>query len=126
VAAGSVAFVEAVYRNQSLNPRVRPVGASVGLGGFGGLCRLPSGLSNPLLVAGCHRWGWAPSWNWLRPLAATMDVGMRSSGDVRDTIVIHQWRRVPLSFLDYMPSGKLSPEGHGRSGGRICRRAAGQ
>jgi len=90
------ASVEATHRPEVLG----------GLGGFGGVMRLPQGLKNPLLVAGTDGVG--------TKLELAQDHGMHHNVGIdlvamciNDVITSGA---EPLFFLDYMATGALSPE----------------
>jgi len=82
-------------------------------GGFGGLCRLPSGLSNPLLVAGTDWGGHQAGTGFRRPWPPPMTWHRSRWRLVRETTVITSGAE-PFSFFDYIATGKLSP-GHAAS-----------
>ncbi len=96
------AFVERIRSSVEATRRPEVVG---GLGGFGGLCRLPAGLKRPLLVSAPM--GWAPNWSWPRPWAPPRR-GHRPGGMCVNDVITSGAE--PLFFLDYIATGKLSPE----------------
>ena len=77
-----------------------------GLGGFGGLCHVPAGLQQPLLVAGTDGVGTklalAQAWGCHRQVGVDL-VAM----GVNDVITSGA---DPLFFLDYMATGRLIPD----------------
>lgn len=90
--------------------RIRAMAASTGrpevvgsLGGFGGLCRVPAGLRQPLLVAGTDGVGTklalAQDWGYHRQVG--IDLVAMSVNDVITS------GADPLFFLDYIASGRL-------------------
>jgi len=93
--------------------RIRTMAASTGrpevvgsLGGFGGLCRVPAGLQQPLLVAGADGVGTklalAQDWGCHRQVG--IDLVAMSVNDVITS------GADPLLFLDYIASGRLMPD----------------
>jgi len=93
---------------QALNPPGAPRCSGGPWGASVGSAACPERLEqNPCW--GRHRWGGHQAGNWLRPMAATMDVGIDLVAMWRDD-VYHQWRRASSSFLDYMsPPASCSP-----------------
>jgi phosphoribosylformylglycinamidine cyclo-ligase len=102
VAAGR-AFVERIRSSVESTRRPEVLG---GLGGFGGLCRLPEGLRRPLLVAGSDGVGTklelAQAYG--RHHAVGIDLVAMCVNDVITS------GAEPLFFLDYIATGKLAPE----------------
>ncbi|MFZ4804230.1 MAG: phosphoribosylformylglycinamidine cyclo-ligase [Synechococcus lacustris] len=97
------AFVERIRGSVEATRRPEVLG---GLGGFGGLCRLPAGLRKPLLVAGTDGVG--------TKLELAQDCG-RHHGVGIDLVAmcandVITCGAEPLFFLDYIATGKLSPE----------------
>ena len=102
VAAGR-SFVERIRAGVEATRRPEVVG---GLGGFGGLCRLPAGLSRPLLVAGTD--GVGTKLELARTHGGHHGVGIDLVAMcVNDVITTGA---EPLFFLDYLATGKLEPE----------------
>ncbi len=102
VAAGR-AFVERIRHSVETTRRPEVLG---GLGGFGGLCRLPQGLRKPLLVAGTD--GVGTKLELAQAHGRHHDVGIDLVAMcVNDVITCGA---EPLFFLDYIATGKLSPE----------------
>ena len=102
VAAGR-AFVDRIRASVETTRRPEVLG---GLGGFGGLCRLPAGMRRPLLVAGTDGVG--------TKLELAQEHGRHHSVGidlvamcVNDVITSGA---EPLFFLDYMATGRLAPE----------------
>ena len=97
------AFVERIRNSVESTRRPEVVG---GLGGFGGLCRLPSGLRQPLLVAGSDGVGTKLELAQAhdRHHAVGVDLVAMCGNDVITS------GAEPLFFLDYIATGKLSPE----------------
>jgi phosphoribosylformylglycinamidine cyclo-ligase len=97
------AFVERIRSSVESTRRPEVLG---GLGGFGGLCRLPAGLSKPLLVAGTDGVGTKLE------LAQAHDghhgVGIDLVAMCVNDVITSGAQ--PLFFLDYLATGKLSPE----------------
>ncbi len=97
------AFVERIRSSVESTRRPEVLG---GLGGFGGLCRLPQGLRNPLLVAGTD--GVGTKLELAQAYGRHHDVGIDLVAMcVNDVITCGA---EPLFFLDYIATGKLSPE----------------
>jgi phosphoribosylformylglycinamidine cyclo-ligase len=97
------AFVERIRASVESTRRREVLG---GLGGFGGLCRLPQGLKDPLLVAGTDGVGTKLE------LALTHNRHHNVGIDlvamcVNDVITSGA---EPLFFLDYIATGRLTPE----------------
>ena len=97
------AFVERIRSMVASTRRPEVVG---GLGGFGGLCRVPAGLEQPLLVAGADGVGTklalAQDWGCHRQVG--VDLVAMSVNDVVTS------GADPLFFLDYIASGHLKPD----------------
>jgi len=77
-----------------------------GLGGFGGLCRLPAGLRNPLLVSGTD--GVGTKLELAQAHGRHHDVGIDLVAMCVNDVITSGAE--PLFFLDYIATGKLSPE----------------
>jgi phosphoribosylformylglycinamidine cyclo-ligase len=96
------AFVERIRASVESTRRPEVVG---GLGGFGGLCRLPAGLRRPLLVAGTDGVG--------TKLELAQEHG-RHHGVGIDLVAmcvndVITCGAEPLLFLDYIATGRLTP-----------------
>jgi phosphoribosylformylglycinamidine cyclo-ligase len=97
------AFVERIRSSVETTRRPEVIG---GLGGFGGLCRLPEGMRKPLLVAGTD--GVGTKLELAQAHGRHHDVGIDLVAMcVNDVITCGA---EPLFFLDYIATGKLSPE----------------
>ena len=97
------AFVERIRNSVESTRRPEVLG---GLGGFGGLCRLPQGLRKPLLVAGTD--GVGTKLELAQAYGHHHEVGLDLVAMcVNDVITCGA---EPLFFLDYIATGKLSPE----------------
>jgi len=97
------AFVERIRNSVETTRRPEVLG---GLGGFGGLCRLPEGLRKPLLVAGAD--GVGTKLELAQAHGRHHEVGIDLVAMcVNDVITCGA---EPLFFLDYIATGKLSPE----------------
>ena len=77
-----------------------------GLGGFGGVMRLPSGLSNPLLVAGTD--GVGTKLELAQEYHSHFGVGIDLVAMCVNDVITSSAN--PLFFLDYIATGALSPE----------------
>jgi phosphoribosylformylglycinamidine cyclo-ligase len=97
------AFVERIRASVDSTRRPEVVG---GLGGFGGLCRLPAGLRNPLLVAGTDGVGTKLELAQAHGVHHGVGVDLVAMC-VNDVITSGA---APLFFLDYIATGRLSPE----------------
>jgi phosphoribosylformylglycinamidine cyclo-ligase len=97
------AFVERIRASVDSTRRPEVVG---GLGGFGGLCRLPSGLRNPLLVAGTD--GVGTKLELAQSYGAHHGVGIDLVAMCVNDVITSG--AAPLFFLDYIATGRLSPE----------------
>lgn len=97
------AFVERIRASVESTRRPEVLG---GLGGFGGLCRLPAGLRQPLLVAGSDGVGTKLELAQAhgRHHAVGIDLVAMCVNDVITS------GAEPLFFLDYIATGKLSPD----------------
>ena len=97
------AFVARIRSMAASTHRPEVVGS---LGGFGGLCRVPAGLHQPLLVAGADGVGTklalAQAWGYHRQVG--VDLVAMSVNDVITS------GADPLFFLDYIASGHLIPD----------------
>ncbi len=97
------AFVERIRRSVEATHRPEVLG---GLGGFAGLCRLPAGLKRPLLVAGTD--GVGTKLELAQELGRHRGIGIDLVAMcVNDVITTGA---EPLFFLDYVATGRLSPE----------------
>ena len=94
------AFVAQIRSMAATTHRPEVIGS---LGGFGGLCRVPAGLNQPLLVAGADGVGTklalAQDWGYHRQVG--IDLVAMSVNDVITS------GADPLFFLDYIASGHL-------------------
>ncbi|MFM8935502.1 MAG: phosphoribosylformylglycinamidine cyclo-ligase [Vulcanococcus sp.] len=97
------AFVERIRSSVESTRRPEVVG---GLGGFGGLCRLPAGMRRPLLVSGTDGVGTKLELAQAhgRHHGVGIDLVAMCVNDVITT------GAQPLFFLDYIATGKLTPE----------------
>jgi phosphoribosylformylglycinamidine cyclo-ligase len=102
VAAGR-AFVERIRASVETTRRPEVIG---NLGGFGGLCRLPSGLRRPLLVAGAD--GVGTKLELAQTQGRHHDVGIDLVAMCVNDVLTSGAE--PLFFLDYIATGRLSPE----------------
>ena len=102
VAAGR-AFVERIRSSVDATRRPEVVG---GLGGFGGFCRLPAGLKEPLLVAGSD--GVGTKLELAQAHGHHHEVGIDLVAMCVNDVITSGAE--PLFFLDYIATGKLSPE----------------
>jgi phosphoribosylformylglycinamidine cyclo-ligase len=100
---GGRAFIDRIRASVDSTRRPEVVG---GVGGFAGLCRLPEGFRKPLLVAGSDGVGTklelARRWNRHHGIGVDL-VAMC----VNDVITCGAQ---PLFFLDYIATGRLTPE----------------
>ena len=97
------AFVERIRTSVESTRRPEVVG---GLGGFGGLCRIPAGLKRPLLVAGADGVGTKLELAQAHGQHHAVGIDLVAMC-VNDVITSGA---DPLFFLDYIATGKLSPE----------------
>jgi phosphoribosylformylglycinamidine cyclo-ligase len=102
VAAGR-AFVERIRHSVETTRRPEVIG---GLGGFGGLCRLPAGMKRPLLVAGTD--GVGTKLELAQIHGAHHGVGIDLVAMCVNDVITSG--AAPLFFLDYIATGKLGPE----------------
>ena len=102
VAAGR-AFVERIRTSVETTRRPEVVG---GLGGFGGLCRLPAGMKRPLLVAGTD--GVGTKLELAQAHGGHHGVGLDLVAMCVNDVITSGAE--PLLFLDYIATGKLGPE----------------
>jgi len=102
VAAGR-AFVERIRASVEATRRPEVLGE---LGGFGGLCRLPEGLRRPLLVAGTD--GVGTKLELAQAHGRHHDVGIDLVAMCVNDVITSGAE--PLFFLDYIATGRLSPE----------------
>ncbi|SBO43514.1 phosphoribosylformylglycinamidine cyclo-ligase [Cyanobium sp. NIES-981] len=101
VAAGR-AFVDRIRSSVEATRRPEVLGQ---LGGFGGLCRLPSGLREPLLVAGTD--GVGTKLELAQAHGRHHEVGIDLVAMCVNDVITSGAE--PLFFLDYIATGKLSP-----------------
>lgn len=97
------AFVERIRRSVEATHRPEVVG---GLGGFGGFCRLPAGMRQPLLVAGSD--GVGTKLELAQAYGRHHDVGIDLVAMCVNDVITSGAE--PLFFLDYIATGRLSPE----------------
>jgi len=102
VAAGR-AFVERIRTSVETTRRPEVIG---GLGGFGGLCRLPDGMKRPLLVAGTD--GVGTKLELAQAHGGHHGVGIDLVAMCVNDVITSGAE--PLFFLDYIATGKLGPE----------------
>lgn len=96
------AFVERIRASVEATRRPEVVG---GLGGFGGLCRLPAGMKRPLLVAGTD--GVGTKLELAQDHGGHHGVGIDLVAMCANDVITSGAQ--PLFFLDYIATGKLSP-----------------
>ncbi|MCP9830632.1 phosphoribosylformylglycinamidine cyclo-ligase [Synechococcus sp. HJ21-Hayes] len=97
------AFVERIRASVESTRRPEVVG---GLGGFGGLCRLPEGLKKPLLVSGTD--GVGTKLELAQAHGQHHGVGIDLVAMCVNDVITSGAQ--PLFFLDYIATGKLTPE----------------
>ena len=97
------AFVERIRSSVESTRRPEVVG---GLGGFGGLCRLPQGMRKPLLVSGTD--GVGTKLELAQAHGRHHSVGIDLVAMCVNDVITSGAQ--PLFFLDYIATGKLSPE----------------
>ncbi len=97
------AFVERIRSSVEATHRPEVIG---GLGGFGGLTRLPAGLRKPLLVAGTD--GVGTKLELAQAHGRHHNVGIDLVAMCVNDVITSGAE--PLFFLDYMATGKLTPE----------------
>ena len=97
------AFIERIRSSVEATHRPEVIG---GLGGFGGLIRLPAGLNKPLLVAGTD--GVGTKLELAQQHQAHYGVGLDLVGMCVNDVITSGAE--PLFFLDYIATGTLSPE----------------
>jgi len=97
------AFVERIRASVDSTRRPEVMG---GLGGFGGLCRLPAGLRNPLLVAGTD--GVGTKLDLAQAQGVHHGVGIDLVAMCVNDVITSG--AAPLFFLDYIATGRLVPE----------------
>ncbi|MEB3241571.1 MAG: phosphoribosylformylglycinamidine cyclo-ligase [Synechococcus sp.] len=97
------AFVDRIRDSVEATRRPEVIG---GLGGFGGLCQLPAGMRNPLLVAGTD--GVGTKLELAQDCGRHHDVGIDLVAMCANDVIT--CGAEPLFFLDYIATGKLSPE----------------
>ena len=97
------AFIDRIRGSVASTQRPEVLG---GVGGFAGLCRLPAGLRRPLLVAGTD--GVGTKLELAQRLERHQGVGIDLVAMcVNDVITCGA---EPLFFLDYIATGRLTPE----------------
>ena len=97
------AFVERIRSSVETTRRAEVLG---GLGGFGGLCRLPAGLREPLLVSGTD--GVGTKLELAQAHQRHHGVGIDLVAMCVNDVITSGAE--PLFFLDYIATGKLSPQ----------------
>ena len=97
------AFVNRIRKSVEATHRPEVVG---GLGGFGGMMRLPAGLKNPLLVSGTD--GVGTKLELAQDHGGHHNVGIDLVAMCVNDVITSGAE--PLFFLDYMATGALSPE----------------
>jgi phosphoribosylformylglycinamidine cyclo-ligase len=97
------AFVERIRSSVESTRRPEVVG---GLGGFGGLCRLPEGMRKPLLVSGTD--GVGTKLELAQAYGRHHGVGIDLVAMCVNDVITSGAQ--PLFFLDYIATGKLAPE----------------
>ena len=97
------AFVDRIRSSVEATHRPEVMG---GLGGFGGFCRLPAGLREPLLVAGTD--GVGTKLELAQAHGQHHGVGIDLVAMCVNDVITSGAE--PLFFLDYIATGKLSPE----------------
>jgi len=97
------AFVERIRSSVEATRRPEVVG---GLGGFGGMMRLPDGMRQPLLVSGTD--GVGTKLELAQEHDGHHDVGIDLVAMCVNDVITSG--AAPLFFLDYMATGALSPE----------------
>ena len=97
------AFVERIRSSVESTRRPEVVG---GLGGFGGLCRIPEGIKKPLLVSGTDGVGTKLKLAFELEKHDTIGIDLVAMC-VNDILV---QGAEPLYFLDYLACGKLHPD----------------
>jgi phosphoribosylformylglycinamidine cyclo-ligase len=97
------AFVDRIRSSVESTRRPEVLG---GLGGFGGLCRLPQGMRKPLLVSGTD--GVGTKLELAQAHGRHHGVGIDLVAMCVNDVITSGAQ--PLFFLDYIATGKLSPE----------------
>ena len=97
------AFVERIRSSVESTRRPEVLG---GLGGFGGLCRLPEGMRRPLLVSGTD--GVGTKLELAQAHGCHHGVGIDLVAMCVNDVITSGAQ--PLFFLDYIATGKLAPE----------------
>ena len=97
------AFVERIRSSVESTRRPEVLG---GLGGFGGLCRLPQGMRKPLLVSGTD--GVGTKLELAQAHGRHHGVGIDLVAMCVNDVITSGAQ--PLFFLDYIATGKLTPE----------------
>ncbi len=96
------AFIDRIRSSVDSTRRSEVIG---GMGGFGGLMRLPKGFSNPLLVAGTD--GVGTKLELAQDYSAHFGVGLDLVAMCVNDVITSGAQ--PLFFLDYIASGTLAP-----------------
>ncbi|MEB3304125.1 MAG: phosphoribosylformylglycinamidine cyclo-ligase [Cyanobacteriota bacterium] len=97
------AFVDRIRASVQATHRAEVLG---GVGGFAGLCRLPSGLDRPLLVAGTD--GVGTKLELAQRLNRHQGIGLDLVAMCVNDVITSGAE--PLFFLDYIATGRLTPE----------------
>ncbi|NBV70414.1 MAG: phosphoribosylformylglycinamidine cyclo-ligase, partial [Synechococcaceae bacterium WB4_2_0805] len=97
------AFVDRIRSSVEATRRPEVLG---GLGGFGGLCRLPAGMRKPILVAGTD--GVGTKLELAQNCELHHGVGIDLVAMCANDVIT--CGAEPLFFLDYIATGKLSPD----------------
>jgi phosphoribosylformylglycinamidine cyclo-ligase len=97
------AFIDRIRASVTSTHRAEVLG---GVGGFAGLCRLPEGLRRPLLVAGTD--GVGTKLELAQRLSSHQGVGIDLVAMCVNDVITSGAE--PLFFLDYIATGRLTPE----------------
>ncbi len=97
------AFIDRIKTNVEKTHRAEVIG---GLGGFGGLCRLPLGMKNPVLVSGTD--GVGTKLELAQQYHSHLSVGVDLVAMCVNDVITSG--ADPLFFLDYIASGRLNQE----------------
>ncbi len=97
------AFVKRIKASVESTSRAEVIG---GIGGFGGLMRLPKGLENPVLVSGTD--GVGTKLELAQDFGSHYGVGIDLVAMCVNDVITSGAE--PLFFLDYIATGKLAPE----------------